>query len=237
MVEDLTRKLQNAQRQGNRDEMSQEGLGGTRSITSSLISATGSYSGSASDPMQGDTGSLSTGTNHVLFAPTLTRSAESEPGPHSGLSPVSPYDRAHYSSYEDSSPHGSSDVNSITWNPNAFGPGSAPQFIDSYKGYLQRQGIYAPNISGESSNMFERTEPAVPLLSDVIPQHGMPPFDLRRFLPDPNLSNILMEAFRTSVQNYMPVFYWPGLVRKFERAWSSPYGIKMGKQSMKCFVL
>jgi len=207
-------------------------------MASSLISASGSYSGSASEPLRGDTGSLPIDTKHVRFAPlTLTGSAESEPGLHSGLSPVPSYDRAHYSNYEDSPPHGSSDVNSITWNPNAFGPGSAPQFIDAYKGYLQRQGIYAQNISGESGNMFERTEPAVPLLSEIVPQHGMPPFDLRYFLPARSLSGKLMEAFQTTVQNYIPIFYWPILEQKFERAWSSPIWDQDGKTVHEVFCV
>jgi len=123
-------------------------------------------------------------------------------------------------SYE-SPPNVPSDSAQLTWNPNMFGPGSAPQFIDSYRDYLQRQGLHAQHITGEQANMYEKTE-QVPLLSDVAGSRGGPEFDLRVYLPARTLANRLVEAFRLNIQNYKPIFYWPILEKKIERAWSSP---------------
>ncbi|KAI5796793.1 fungal-specific transcription factor domain-containing protein [Pyronema domesticum] len=200
-VEELTKRLQIAeqrQRRGSRDDTIQDNPSRARSMASSLVSNSGSYSDTASSTMRGD--------------------AESA----SGLSPGSSYGRSHYDTgYEESPPQATSDINNITWNPNAFGPGSAPQFVEAYAGFLQRNGLPAHIISGESSNLFEKAEP-VPLLSDIIPARGLLPLDLRAFFPREELYNRLVEAFRVNIQNFMPIFYWPALELKLQKAFNEP---------------
>ena len=133
-------------------------------------------------------------------------------------SPPSPYDRGGYDQAFAEVPVL---ADSISWRPNAYGPGSAPEFIDSYKEYLERLGFFPQNISGQAGNVIEGAEP-VTLLSDYTPHHGAPALDLRVFLPARALAERLLEAFRVSIQTFKPVFYWPTLERKLERAWSAP---------------
>ena len=137
----------------------------------------------------------------------------------------------------DPQPFEPQDPNSVTWDPGAFGPGSAPQFIDLYKGYLQRHGMYAPHIPGGASNMFEKAE-AVPLLSDTIPQPGLAPsVDLRALLPPRPLAEKLLAAFHRAIQDYMPIFYWPVLLHKVDRAWASPIWEQDGKTVNEVFCV
>lgn len=221
-VEELTKRLQIAeqrQRRGSRDDTIQDNPSRARSMASSLVSNSGSYSDTASSTMRGDAGSFPITTYHHQY-PTLTMFLPTESA--SGLSPGSSYGRSHYDTgYEESPPQATSDINNITWNPNAFGPGSAPQFVEAYAGFLQRNGLPAHIISGESSNLFEKAEP-VPLLSDIIPARGLLPLDLRAFFPREELYNRLVEAFRVNIQNFMPIFYWPALELKLQKAFNEP---------------
>jgi hypothetical protein len=84
--------------------------------------------------------------------------------------------------------------------------------------------------------MYERAD-QVPLLSDLTPPPGFPALDLRTFLPDRSLANKLLEAFRQNIQNFNPMFYWPILERKFERAWSSPMWEQDGKVVNEVFCV
>jgi hypothetical protein len=84
--------------------------------------------------------------------------------------------------------------------------------------------------------MYEKVE-QVPLLSDLTPPPGLPAFDLRVFLPERSLANKLLEAFRQNIQNFKPMFYWPILERKFERAWSSPMWEHDGKVVNEVFCV
>lgn len=68
--------------------------------------------------------------------------------------------------------------------------------------------------------MFERNDP-VPLLSDYPKIDSLhPPSDLRCYLPDRVSGNRFLEAFRVNIQYYKPIFYWPSLERKVQRAYN-----------------
>ncbi|KAI5787112.1 fungal-specific transcription factor domain-containing protein [Geopyxis carbonaria] len=113
-------------------------------------------------------------------------------------------------------------IEPMTWNPNAFGPGSAPQFIESYKEYLERLGFHTQDVNIQSGNIFQ-AGPMVPLLSDYNPSpaSGVFSMDLRAFLPTRESAEMILEVFRRTIQSYKAMFYWPILEEKFERAWSS----------------
>jgi len=213
-VEELTRKLELAEQR--QEKTSAHG----DDENYAMASPRGSYSDSPSNTLRADAGSSS----HQGRLPARISAGESDSGTQPRSSPAGSAlaaGRREYDWNDSPPPNGASDSAQISWNPNIFGPGSAPQFIDSYKEYLQRQGLYAQHISGEQANMYERSE-QVPLLSDVAGSRGGPELDLRVYLPAQTLANRLLEAFRVTVQNYKPIFYWPMLEQKFERAWSAP---------------
>ncbi|KAI5852289.1 fungal-specific transcription factor domain-containing protein [Tricharina praecox] len=216
-VEELTRKLDLAEQRHRKYSAQDDGV--SQDENYALASPMGSFSDSPSNTLHTGRGSSSRhGRPSSRISP-----GESDSGPQNRSSPAGSAlaSRRGYDWNYDSPPNGPTDSAQVTWNPNIFGPGSAPQFIDSYKQYLQRQGLYAQHISGEQANMYEKTE-QVPLLSDVAGSRGGPELDLRVYLPARTLANRLLEAFRVTIQNYKPLFYWPILERKFERAWSSP---------------
>lgn len=186
-------------------------------------------------------------------APNAQRAADSgsvldnthylSPPPHLGLPALTGILDHHHQQHQqqqrqfDPQPFGPQDPNPVTWGPNTFGPGSAPQFIDLRKGYLQHHGVYAPHISGGASNMFEKVE-AVPLLSGVIPQPGLAPsVDLRALLPPRPLAEKLLATFHHAIQDYMPIFYWPTLLHKVDRAWASPIWEQDGKTVNEVFCV
>ncbi|KAL7273596.1 hypothetical protein RUND412_003535 [Rhizina undulata] len=106
----------------------------------------------------------------------------------------------------------------ITWDHHIFGPGSGPSYVASYTEYLQQLGFTPPRVD---RGMVEAAAPRLSLGPESM-QHNYPPIDLRGFLPPKKLADKLLEIFRTTIQNYTPMFYWPNLTRKFERAWSDP---------------
>lgn len=49
----------------------------------------------------------------------------------------------------------------------------------------------------------------------------------------------MFEVFRTTVQNYTPIFYWPSLEKKIERAWKLPIwdGDNEAVRSVFCVIM
>src|SRR5690554_2537702 len=94
-----------------------------------------------------------------------------------------------------------------SWNPNAFGPGSAPHLIDSYKEFIHRFGSH-PEPSANQVNAQPRlgniyqSAPMVPLLSDFISANVTYPMDLKGYLPPREESQIVIEVFRRTIQTY-----------------------------------
>lgn len=111
----------------------------------------------------------------------------------------------------------------MSWNPNAFGPGSAPHLIDSYKEFISRYGSKQPpsQLSSQNGSVYQPS-PAVPLLSDYMASHVTYPIDLRAYLPPREYANIAIEIFRRTIQTYKVPFYWPFLERKINSAWEEP---------------
>ncbi|KAI5805961.1 fungal-specific transcription factor domain-containing protein [Geopyxis carbonaria] len=120
--------------------------------------------------------------------------------------------------------------------PSSLGTGSGvshhifysnPSFIASYKRYLRNLGY---NASGTEFPHSEPGDQRVPLLSEYtsVPNTALPldplnmPLDLRVLLPAKPFAEKLLEIFRTTVQQYTPLFYWPKLEERFERAWAGP---------------
>lgn len=133
------------------------------------------------------------------------------------------------------------------WDDHMFGPSSGPSFLNSYKEYLSRLG-YRPPSAGDPHDALEaRPSSLTPRdpssrarrdFSCPIPGR-FAPLDLRAFLPPPALARELLEVFRKTVQNYTPMFYWPTIEGKFERAWDSPIwdGDSEAVRSVFCVVV
>ena len=114
-----------------------------------------------------------------------------------------------------------------SWNPNAFGPGSAPHLIDSYKEFIHRYGSHQEptadqvNAQPRSGNIYQ-SAPMVPLLSDFISSNVTYPVDLKGYFPPREQSQIVIEVFRRTIQTYKVPFYWPFIEQKLWRAWEGP---------------
>lgn len=121
------------------------------------------------------------------------------------------------------------DEENVSWNPNAFGAGSAPHLIDSFKEFITRYGSTTRTqsrgslraSSAQSGSIYQACPP-VPLLSDFISSQIIFPVDLRRHLPDRATCQTVIEVFRRTVQTYNVPFYWPFLEAKLDKAWNEP---------------
>lgn len=102
-----------------------------------------------------------------------------------------------------------------SWDHHIFGPSSCPSFLHSYKDYLSRLGYRPPQESNAQESVGE---PPLPLSG---PDKYLP-LDLRALLPPVGMATQLFEVFRKTVQTYTPIFYWPSLEKKIERAWGMP---------------
>lgn len=128
-----------------------------------------------------------------------------------------------------------------SWDHHIFGPSSCPSFLHSYNDYLSRLG-YRPPPGIESDNWWGGGPPP-PNPNTRIPNPSAPnkflPFDLRVLLPPVRLARQMFEVFRKTVQNYTPIFYWPSLEKKIERAWGMPIwdGDSEAVRSVFCVIV
>lgn len=127
-----------------------------------------------------------------------------------------------------------------SWDHHIFGPSSCPSFLHSYNDYLSRLGYRPPPASNPTMNTGG---PPSPNPNTRIPNPSVPnkylPFDLRALLPPLKLAKQMFEVFRTTVQNYTPIFYWPALEKKIERAWKLPIwdGDNEAVRSVFCVIM
>lgn len=127
-----------------------------------------------------------------------------------------------------------------SWDHHIFGPSSCPSFLHSYKDYLSRLGYRPPQ---ESDSQGVVGEPPLPPSGARVQGLSVPdkylPLDLRALLPPIGMATQLFEVFRKTIQNYTPIFYWPSLEKKIERAWSMPIWDGDGEavRSIFCVVI
>lgn len=127
-----------------------------------------------------------------------------------------------------------------SWDHHIFGPSSCPSFLYSYKDYLSRLGYRPPQGANPQETL---NGPPPPSPSTRIPNPSAPnkflPFDLRALLPPIGLARQLVDVFKKTIQNYTPIFYWPSLETKIERAWTMPIwdGDSEAVRSVFCVVV
>lgn len=124
-----------------------------------------------------------------------------------------------------------------SWNGQYYGSTSAPSFATGYREFVEQLGFTPPvntvfnqNLPGlYASPMGRLAQEQFPLLSDnpsavtsgaqlVVESGG----DLRRLFPPRDIAEKLKEAFRTTVQRYTPMFYWPIIEQIWEKSFSEP---------------
>lgn len=119
-----------------------------------------------------------------------------------------------------------------SWDHHIFGPSSCPSFLHSYKDYLSRLGYRPPQGSDSQEALGEHPLPT------SAPDKYLP-FDLRVLLPPIGMATQLFEVFKKTIQSYTPMFYWPSLEKKIERAWGMPIWDGDGEavRSVFCVVI
>lgn len=126
---------------------------------------------------------------------------------------------------------------SSNWGGQYYGPTSAPTFANGYEQFAEHLGFspsvnpaFNPDLPGVFNSPIGRlAHEHPPLLSDnttnlstssgaMIGGGG----DLRRLLPPREIADKLKEAFRSTIQQYTPMFYWPIFESTWVKTFSEP---------------
>ena len=143
----------------------------------------------------------------------------------------------------------------LAWDNGFYGSSSYPSFATSYREYLERLGFTPPPFgrrlssslrlsipqSGNTEHMATVPENSIPDLPTRWPinKGNEVEVDLRSLLPEKAEADECMEAYRRTLQNYLPAFYWPMLEQKWARAWEGPIWErdKEAVRSVFCIVI
>jgi len=141
------------------------------------------------------------------------------------------------------------------WDNGFYGSSSCPSFATGYREYLERLGYTPPPFGRRLSSSLRLSIPQIgnPEHMATVPENSIPNLptrwpinkenevevDLRSLLPEKSEADECIEVYRKTLQNYLPVFYWPMLEQKWARAWEAPIWErdKEAVRSVFCIVI
>ncbi|KAK6500242.1 hypothetical protein TWF481_010589 [Arthrobotrys musiformis] len=165
----------------------------------------------------GDCSGIDTGASDVQSSEVATNRRQTSPSnSNSTATGNSPSDRSPRLSISQPLRRVSYDMST---NEDLFvGTTSGLGFLASIQEYVERLGYDTTSLLDAWKNSEAKTFPAnVPVYGD-----GSQVRDLRAFLPPKAAGQKLLNIFHHSTARVAPIFYWPIILTKFERAYEAP---------------